>query len=48
MNQVLLSQLWYRGQIYTIPKFIKKEIKKAIAQLSIWKYGLGSIDIETQ
>ena len=29
------------GQIHTILKFIKKEIEKTIAQLSIWKCGLG-------
>ena len=26
VNQILLSILWYIGQIYTIPKFIKKDI----------------------
>ena len=36
------------GQIYTIPKFIKEEIEKTIAQLSIWKCGLGTLDIDTQ
>ena len=36
LNQILLSKLWYTGQIYTIPKVIKREIKKRIAQLSIW------------
>ena len=36
------------GQIYTIPKFIKKEIEKTIAQLSIWKCELGILDIDTQ
>ena len=35
VNQILLSKLWYIGQIYTIPKFTKEEIAKAIAQLSI-------------
>ena len=30
VNQILLSKLWYRGQIYTIPKYIKKEIEKRI------------------
>ena len=29
INQ-LLSKLWYRVQIYTIPKYIKKEIQKRI------------------
>ena len=48
VNQILLSKLWYIGQIYTIPKFIKKEIEKTIAQLSIWKCGLGILDIDTQ
>ena len=27
INQILLSKLWYRGQIYTIPKYIKKKLK---------------------
>ena len=27
-NQILLSKLWYIGQIYTIPKYIKKQIEK--------------------
>ena len=48
VNQILLSKLWYIGQIYTIPKFIKEEIGKTIAQLSIWKCGLGILDIDTQ
>ena len=48
VNKILLSKLWYIGQIYTIPKFIKEEIEKAIAQLSIWKCGLGVLDIDTQ
>ena len=26
VNQILLSIRWYIGQIYTIPKFIKKDI----------------------
>ena len=30
INQILLSKLWYIGQIYTIPKYIKKEIEKRI------------------
>ena len=48
VNLMLLSKLWYIGQIYTIPKFIKEEIEKTIAQLSIWKCGLGILDIVTQ
>ena len=47
-NQVLLSKLWYIGQIYTIPKFIKEKTEKAVAQLSIWKCGLGILDLDTQ
>ena len=35
VNQILICKLWYIGQIYTIPKFTKEEIAKAIAQLSI-------------
>ena len=30
INQVLLSKLWYIGQIYTIPKNVKKQIEKRI------------------
>ena len=48
VNQILLYKLRYMGQIYTIPKFIKGEIEKTIAPLSIWKCGLGILDIETQ
>ena len=28
-------------------KIIKEEIEKTIAQISIWKYGLGILDIDT-
>ena len=48
VNQILLFKLWYIGQTYTIPKFIKEKIEKTIAQLSIWKCGLGILDIDTQ
>ena len=48
VNQIFLSKLWYIGQIYTIPKFIKEEIEKAMAELSIWKCGLGILDIDTK
>ena len=47
VNKILSPKLWYIGQIYTIPKFIKEEIEK-IYQLSIWKCGLGILDIDTQ
>ena len=47
-HQILLSKLWYIGQLYTIPKFINEKIEKTIAQLSIWKCGLGILDIYTQ
>ena len=30
VNQILLSILWYRGQIYPIPKYIKEEIEQRI------------------
>ena len=33
VNQILCSKLWYIGQIYTIPKYIKKEIEKGIYNL---------------
>ena len=48
LNKIFLSKLWYIGQIYTIPKFVKEKIEKTIAQLSIWKCGLGILDIVTQ
>ena len=48
VNQILLSKLWYIGQVYTIQKFVKEEIEKTIAELSIWKCGLGILDINTQ
>ena len=48
VNQVLLFKLWYIGQIYTIPKFIEEKIEKTIAKLSIWKCGLGILDMDTQ
>ena len=48
VNQILLSKLWYIGQIYTISKFIKEEIEKTTAQLSIWKCRQGILDIDTQ
>ena len=47
-NQILLSKRYYIGQIDTIPKFIKKEIEKTIAQVSTRKCGLGILDIDTQ
>ena len=47
VNQILSSKLWYIGQIYTVPKFIIEKIEK-ISQLSIWKFGLGILDIDTQ
>ena len=30
VNQILFSRLWYIGQIYIIPKYLKKEIEKRI------------------
>ena len=27
-NQILLTKLWYIGQIYTIQEYIKKEIER--------------------
>ena len=48
VNQILLSKLRYIGPTYTISTFIKKEIKETIAQLSIWKCGVGILDIDTQ
>ena len=43
-NSLLDETLWYIGQIYTIPKFIKEYIEKTIAQFSIWKCELGILD----
>ena len=34
--------------MYTISKFIKEEIEKTIAQISIWKCGLSILDIDIQ
>ena len=64
VNQILWSKLCYVGQTYTIPKYIRKKIKKGIynflwsskkiqfprhlAHLTIWKCGLGMLDIDTQ
>ena len=48
LNQILLSKHWHISQIYTIPKFIKEEIRKTTAQVSIWRCGLGILDIDTQ
>ena len=48
INQIFLSKFWYIGQIYTIPNLNEKETGKTIAQLSIWKCGLGNLDIVTQ
>ena len=36
INQILLSKLWYIGQIYIIPKYVKKEIEKRIYDL-LWE-----------
>ena len=30
INQIFLSKLWYIGQIYTIPKYINKEIETGV------------------
>ena len=35
VNQILLSKLWYICQIYTITKYIKKEIEKRICKF-LW------------
>ena len=48
INQTLLSKHWYIRQIYTITKFIKEEMQKTIAQISICWCGLGILDIDTQ
>ena len=48
LNQILLSKHWHIGQIYTIPKFIKEEIEKTIAQVSNGRFGLGILDKNTQ
>ena len=57
VNQ-LLSKLWYIAQIYTIPKYIKKEIEKRIYNF-LWndkenqtsqtlRHSLDILDIDTQ
>ena len=48
VNKMLLSKVWYIGQVYTVPKFIKREIEKTIAHVSISKCGLGILGIDTQ
>ena len=42
-----IYNLWYIGQVHTIPKFIKKDIAKSIAQLSVSKCG-QILGIDTQ
>ena len=42
-NEIFLSKLWYRGQIYTTPKYITKKIEKRIHKF-LWnskKYDLS-------
>ena len=34
-NQILLSNLWYIGQIYAVPKCIKIQIEKMICDFSL-------------
>ena len=36
INQILLSKLWYIDQIYTTPKYVKKEIEKRISEF-LWE-----------
>ena len=39
VNEILLSKVWYIGQIYTISKFIKEEIGKdnsSTLYLKVW------------
>ena len=43
VNKILLSKLWYIGQIYTIPKFIKEKIEKKKTQKNL-KSPFGSAD----
>ena len=42
-NKILLSKLWYIGQIYTIPKFIKEKIEKKTNKKKL-KSAFGSAD----
>ena len=44
---MLLSKLCWIGEMYAIPKFIKKKIKKKV-EFSIWKSGLDILDINAQ
>ena len=58
-NQIIVSKLWYIGQIYTFPKYQKGNWKKNIqeqekvqpprqwAQLSIWNGRLGILLLQT-
>ena len=45
VSHVLPSKHWYISQTYTIPKLIKKEIEKTMAQLSIWICALVILEI---
>ena len=36
------------GQIYIVLKFIKEKIEKKMAQISIWKCGIGILDKDPQ
>ena len=42
-NKILLSKLWYIGQIYTIPKFMKEKIEKKTNKKKL-KSAFGSAD----
>ena len=59
IKQILLSKLWYIGQIYKTPKYIKRtseflwEGKKIhphrhLLQLRIWKGGLRILEVDNQ
>ena len=48
LQTILFSKLLHIGQIYATGKFAKKEIGKTIAQLSVWNYRIGILNIDTQ
>ena len=48
VSQIILSKRLNIGQIYTIPKLIKKEIEKKKKKKLKSPFGLGILDIDTQ
>ena len=48
VKQILLSKLWYIGQIYTIPKFMKEENKNNNSPILNSKVWTRYYDIDTE